>query len=301
MEKQRYFGTSAGKPRVISAFLACVFAMALTGPVEAAQAAAKYTDKGELMMPRNYRQWVFVGAPVTPNDMNNGKAAFPEFHHVYIDPASFAAYKKTGKFPNGTVLVKELAGVGAKSSASGNGYFAESLSGLRLLSRMPNASPKNLATGPISVSWGMAARRWQPPPAMPATSRMQPKTWSLPSTTRYYVQPSRPSKRGLRETLPYKKAANRPPLLFQEHLRSNVFRPLFQLRKYCLDKWIRDGESRFQVLDRRKNQNLHSSTLCRPHHYPSRSTVPVLWSSACPEACGLVQTDNSFSWLGTPN
>jgi hypothetical protein len=124
MEKQRHLETFAGKTGLISAFLVCVFAMALTGPVEAAQGAAKYTDKGELMMPRDFRQWVFVGAPVTPNDMNNGKAAFPEFHHVYIDPASFAAYKKTGKFPNGTVIVKELAGVGAKSSASGSGYFA---------------------------------------------------------------------------------------------------------------------------------------------------------------------------------
>jgi hypothetical protein len=124
MEKQRHLETFAGKTGLISAFLVCVFAMALTGPVEAAQGAAKYTDKGELMMPRDFRQWVFVGAPVTPNDMNNGKAAFPEFHHVYIDPASFTAYKKTGKFPNGTVIVKELAGVGAKSSASGSGYFA---------------------------------------------------------------------------------------------------------------------------------------------------------------------------------
>jgi cytochrome P460 len=124
MEKQRHLETFAGKTGLISAFLVCVFAMALTGPVEAAQGAAKYTDKGELMMPRDFRQWVFVGAPVTPNDMNNGKAAFPEFHHVYIDPASFAAYKKTGKFPNGTVIVKELADVGAKSSASGSGYFA---------------------------------------------------------------------------------------------------------------------------------------------------------------------------------
>ena len=124
MEKQRHLETFAGKTGFISAFFVCVFAMALAGPVEAAQGAAKYTDKGELMMPRDFRQWVFIGAPVTPNDMNNGKAAFPEFHHVYIDPASFTAYKKTGKFPNGTVIVKELAGVGAKSSASGSGYFA---------------------------------------------------------------------------------------------------------------------------------------------------------------------------------
>lgn len=129
MDKQRYLETFTWQKTVsITAPLVCAFVMAIAvavaGQAEAAQGAAKYTAKGELLMLKNYRQWVFVGAPLTPNDMNNGKAAFPEFHHVYIDPASFAAYKKNGKFPNGTVIVKELAGVGAKSSASGSGYFA---------------------------------------------------------------------------------------------------------------------------------------------------------------------------------
>ena len=43
---------------------------------------------GELERPSGYREWVYVGTPVTPNDMNNGKAAFPEHHDVYIDPKS---------------------------------------------------------------------------------------------------------------------------------------------------------------------------------------------------------------------
>ena len=42
------------------------------------------------MRPTDYREWIFVGAPVTPKDMNDGKPAFPEFHNVYIDPASWA-------------------------------------------------------------------------------------------------------------------------------------------------------------------------------------------------------------------
>jgi hypothetical protein len=83
-----------------------------------------FTKEGELMMPKMYRHWVFVGAPVTPNDMNSGKAAFPEFHYVYIDPKSYNAYKKTGTFPDGTMMVKELVSVGGKSAPSGNGYFA---------------------------------------------------------------------------------------------------------------------------------------------------------------------------------
>ena len=86
-------------------------------------AAARYNSRGELIRPEDHREWVFVGAPVTPNDMNNGSAAFPEFHNVYIDPASFSSYKKTGNFPDGTVILKELVSVGSKSMDSGNGYF----------------------------------------------------------------------------------------------------------------------------------------------------------------------------------
>ncbi len=87
------------------------------------QPLAAYNAEGELIRPSDHREWVFVGAPVTPNDMNDGKAAFPEFHNVYIDPVSFASYKQTGTFPDGTVILKELVSVGGKRMDSGNGYF----------------------------------------------------------------------------------------------------------------------------------------------------------------------------------
>lgn len=130
MDTQRCLDTAGVTRRGIAALLSALLITAVAVQAEAAPTAAKYTATGELLMPKNYRQWVFVGAPLTPNDMNDGKAAFPEFHHVYIDPASFAAYKKSGVFPAGTVIVKELAGVGAKSSASGKGYFAGEFSGI---------------------------------------------------------------------------------------------------------------------------------------------------------------------------
>ena len=85
---------------------------------------------GELQRPTGYREWVYVGAPVTPNDLNDGKAAFPEFHSVYIDPESWADWKKTGKFREGTILMKELIGVGSKGAVSGNGYFMGDFVGL---------------------------------------------------------------------------------------------------------------------------------------------------------------------------
>ncbi len=87
------------------------------------KAAASYDAEGELIRPADHREWVFVGAYVTPNEMNYGKAAFPGFHNVYIDPASFSAYKQTGEFADGTVILKELVAVGGKRMDSGNGYF----------------------------------------------------------------------------------------------------------------------------------------------------------------------------------
>lgn len=84
---------------------------------------AHFNKEGELLTPKNYREWIFVGSPVTPKDMNNDNPAFPEFHNVYIDPTSWAHWKKTGQFRDGTIIVKELVSVGAKQSASGNGYF----------------------------------------------------------------------------------------------------------------------------------------------------------------------------------
>jgi hypothetical protein len=67
---------------------------------------------------------------VTPNDLNGGEASFPEFHEVYMDPESFAHYEKTGKFRDGTVLVKELSSVGSKEAPSGKGYFQGEFTGL---------------------------------------------------------------------------------------------------------------------------------------------------------------------------
>ena len=110
----------------------------LTGPpIRPASAQPKgsaglveFTADGKLKQPVGYRKWVYIGTPVTPNDMNDGEASFPEFHEVYMDPESFAHYEKTGKFRDGTVLIKELSSVGSKAAPSGKGYFQGEFTGL---------------------------------------------------------------------------------------------------------------------------------------------------------------------------
>jgi hypothetical protein len=84
----------------------------------------------QLDRPTGYREWIYVGAPLTPNDMNDGRAAFPEFHSVYIDPGSWSHWKETGEFREGTILIKEMIDVASKQAASGNGYFMGEFIGL---------------------------------------------------------------------------------------------------------------------------------------------------------------------------
>lgn len=111
--------------------LLAIGALVLTGINPGGAHAEEFKLKdGKLARPTGYREWIYVGTPVTPNDLNDGKAAFPEHHNVYIDPASWNHWKKTGDFREGTILVKELVSVGSKAAVSGNGYFQGEFIGL---------------------------------------------------------------------------------------------------------------------------------------------------------------------------
>ncbi len=113
-----------------SSALLLVSAAFLAGQTQPSATAARFNANGELIRPDGYREWVFVGTPLTPNDLNGGNAPFPEFHNVYIDPDSWARWKSTGEFRDGTVLVKELVSVGSKKAVSGRGYFMGDFVGL---------------------------------------------------------------------------------------------------------------------------------------------------------------------------
>jgi hypothetical protein len=97
----------------------------------------RWTQSGELVLPSDYRTWMFLGSPLTPNALNGGEAGFPEFHNVYIRPEAYRVYRSTGEFPEGTVLVKELQLTlpgsepdGSRVEASGRGYFPGTPNGI---------------------------------------------------------------------------------------------------------------------------------------------------------------------------
>ena len=97
----------------------------------------KWNDKGELELPTGYREWVYLGSPLTPNALNGGAAGFPEYHNVYMHPEVYKIYKETNEFPEGTILLKELQLTikgdeedGSRTEVSGRGYFPGAYNGI---------------------------------------------------------------------------------------------------------------------------------------------------------------------------
>ena len=119
-----------------------------------------FNAEGELIRPDfRFREWVHVGTPLTPNDLNPPEAPFPEFHNVYIHPDDFDHWKNTGTFPDGTVIAKELVLVGSKQAVSGTGYFMGEFAGLEITikdaKRFPN-EPGNWAYFSFGHSYPLA-------------------------------------------------------------------------------------------------------------------------------------------------
>jgi hypothetical protein len=134
----------------------------------------EYTASGDLILPKNFREWIYVGSPLTPNALNDGKANFPEFHNVYIEPGSYEIYKKTGVFPEGTIFFKELQltlpaenGDGSRTEPSGRGYFPGKWNGA-------DVTVKDTKRYAESGGWGYYNFNHHEPKA--ATAKLKPQS-----------------------------------------------------------------------------------------------------------------------------
>lgn len=148
-------------------------------PAEDAQATAytpEFTEDGQLVLPpaEIWREWPYVGTPLTPNALNGGEAPFPEFHSVYIDPVSWNHWRQTGEFREGTILAKELVTVyavdahpdGSTQQVSGRGYFMEDFAGFEIAYKSAAHFPEEPG------NWAYFTFGHHAPPYAPTTPKM---------------------------------------------------------------------------------------------------------------------------------
>jgi len=103
--------------------------------VDLASPQPTYTEDGELVRPRSTESWVFVGSSIGLKYEGESTQGPSQFHNVFISPAAYREYQKTGVFPQYTMLVLERYAEQTKASdASGliSGSFNGELRGLEV-------------------------------------------------------------------------------------------------------------------------------------------------------------------------
>lgn len=90
--------------------LAMIFTINLGGEETASTDGPQFNEKGELMRPTNYQEWVFIGSGLGMNYNEAPSANSPSFTNVYANPSAYRSFMKTGTWPDKTALVLEIRG-----------------------------------------------------------------------------------------------------------------------------------------------------------------------------------------------
>jgi hypothetical protein len=93
----------------------------------------QFQGKDTLLRPVGYREWIFVGSSLglryspKPNQQNDNSEIY---HNVYINPRAYREFSRTGNFPDGTMMVLELARAEAKHEPGLQGSYQSQYVGL---------------------------------------------------------------------------------------------------------------------------------------------------------------------------
>jgi hypothetical protein len=100
-------------------------ALLLTGTGLAPAPGPRYTADGALRRPEGVDRWVAVGTSLGLGYSDRTKGGPGMFHRVYLEPAAYAAVRRTGRFPAGTMLALSLAPAAARVPPARDGVFAD--------------------------------------------------------------------------------------------------------------------------------------------------------------------------------
>ena len=124
------------KSRVLSAALAIALAGGLTAAAVSQAAtstpAVVYTADGKLVAPTDYRTWVYLSTGVDMAYLEGPPPSQHVFDSVFVNPAAYAAFQKTGTWPDKTVMVLEVRRGASKGSINKKGVFQTDKLGLEV-------------------------------------------------------------------------------------------------------------------------------------------------------------------------
>ena len=100
----------------------CAFAADADGP--------KHTSSGALVLPSNYREWVFLSAGSGMNYGASAESANPPFENVFVNRTAYQAFLKSGQWPDKTTFILEIRSSESKGSINAGGHYQAGISGI---------------------------------------------------------------------------------------------------------------------------------------------------------------------------
>jgi hypothetical protein len=112
--------------------LIAVIMVAMFGSTQASDnSAPSYTKDGSLQLPADYRAWVYLSSGLGMTyDAESTSNSNPMFTNVFVKPAAYQAFLKTGTWPEKTVFMLEERGSGTNVGPNRGGHFQTDLHGL---------------------------------------------------------------------------------------------------------------------------------------------------------------------------
>jgi hypothetical protein len=93
--------------------------------------APKYTESGEMVRPEGYREWMFAGSNLGMGYSDEPKTS-QHYHNIFLQREAFEHFKKTGQFPDKTILVMDRFAPGTKESINKHGSFNGAEAGIEV-------------------------------------------------------------------------------------------------------------------------------------------------------------------------
>ncbi|HTC44245.1 MAG TPA: cytochrome P460 family protein [Steroidobacteraceae bacterium] len=86
--------------------------------------APLYTDKGELMPPPHYREWVYLSTGMNMSYIKRFEdKSHDMFSNVFVNPEAYREFLRSGTWPDKTILVLEVRGATNKGSINKLGFY----------------------------------------------------------------------------------------------------------------------------------------------------------------------------------
>ena len=100
----------------------------------------RFDEAGRMLRPDGYRRWIFLGANYgmgysEGETLATQKNKDATFHNIYVQPAAFDHFTKTGEYPEGAMLVMEVVKPGMHASINKQGVFQADVVGIEVAAK----------------------------------------------------------------------------------------------------------------------------------------------------------------------